>query len=42
MVIKKHLMGEAAGLTLPGHRDDLAAFGVVAEVPVESGMRMNS
>jgi hypothetical protein len=31
MIIEEHLMGEAAGLALIGYRDDLAAFGVVAE-----------
>jgi len=31
MVIEEHLMGEAAGLALVRHRDDLTAFGVVAE-----------
>ena len=31
MIIEKHLMNEAAGLTLIGHRNDLTAFGVVAE-----------
>jgi hypothetical protein len=31
MIIAKHLMDEAARLALVGHRDDLTAFGVVAE-----------
>jgi hypothetical protein len=31
MIVEKHLMDEAAGLTLVGHRNDLTAFGVVAE-----------
>src|SRR5205823_12299804 len=31
MIVEKHLMGKAADLTLVGNRNDLTAFGVVAE-----------
>ena len=31
MIVEEHLVDEAAGLALVAHRDDLTAFGVVAE-----------